>query len=95
VLHRLGSCYDEQAGDLAATLSGRAAFAHSVALDVHRMAVRRRRDRAALAVRLEESPAAARIPVPDRALRFAVNTAAVRKLGEKSIRQRFGVRRSG
>lgn len=90
VLHRLESCYDEQAGDLAATLNGHEAFAHSVALDVHRMAARRRHDRDALAVRLEESLAAVSesMPVTDRALRFAVNTVAMRKLNDLSVTPR-------
>jgi uncharacterized NAD(P)/FAD-binding protein YdhS len=89
VLHRLESCYDEQAGDLAAAVRTSAAFARSVSLDVHRMAARRRRDRDALAVRLEESLAALRhISVPDRAVRFAVNVAAVRKLNDLSVTPR-------
>ena len=91
VLHRLESCYDEQAGDLAATLNGHEAFARSVALDVHRMAARRRHVRETLAVRLEESLAAVRdggMPVTDRALRFAVSTAAVRKLNDLSVTPR-------
>jgi uncharacterized NAD(P)/FAD-binding protein YdhS len=90
VLHRLESCYDEQAGDLAATLNGHQAFADSVALAVHRMAARRRHDREALAVRLEESLAAVSesMAVTDRALRFAVNTAAMRKLNDLSVTPR-------
>lgn len=91
VLHRLESCYDEHATGLAATLAGNAAFARAVTLDVHRMAARRRGDREALAARLEEGIAAlcdGGGAETDRALRFAVNTAAVRRLNDLSVTPR-------
>ncbi|MDL4776552.1 FAD/NAD(P)-binding protein [Actinomadura xylanilytica] len=102
VLHQLESCYDEQADDVAKTVTDaedrqvRAAFARSVLLDVHRMAARRRRDREALTIRLEESLDTVRgamtgygeAPMADRALRFVVNTAAMAKLNDLSVTPR-------
>jgi uncharacterized NAD(P)/FAD-binding protein YdhS len=91
VLHRIESCYTNRPATSPRGLSLRAAFADSVALDVHRMAARRRSDRTVLAARLEESLAALRdggVSTPDRALRFAVNTAAVRKLNDLSVTPR-------
>jgi uncharacterized NAD(P)/FAD-binding protein YdhS len=91
VLHRLESCYDDQADDLAATTRTHAAFDRSVLIDVHRMAARRANDREALAARLEDSLAAVReagLPGSDRALRFAVNRAAVRRLNDLSVTPR-------
>jgi hypothetical protein len=99
VLRRLESCYDEQVEDLAATsaedLGVREAFARSVLLDVRRMTARRSRDREALATRLEVSLAGIRdaisgseAPWTDRALRSAVNTAAMRKLNNLSVTPR-------
>jgi uncharacterized NAD(P)/FAD-binding protein YdhS len=102
VLHRLESCYDEQAEDLAKAVANaenrevREAFDRTVLLDVHRMAARRRRDREALTTRLEQSLGALRdamtghgeAPVTDRTLRFVVNTAAVSKLNDLSVTPR-------
>lgn len=98
VLHRLESCYDERAGDVAAMSSApaREAFERSVALDVRRMAARRRRDREDLAVRLEESLIvvrdaairASQVPLTAHALRFAVNSAATAKLNDLSVTPR-------
>lgn len=86
VLGRLESCYDERAET---TVHDRAAFDHAVALDVHRMAARRRLDRESLTVRLEESLAPLRDgDTPDRALRFAVNRAAVDRLNDLSVTPR-------
>lgn len=102
VLHRLESCYDEQADDAAATMASapdhevREAFSYLVRLDVRRMAARRRHEREALATRLEAGLAAVRdatirnlgIPVTDHALRFAVNMAAMTKLNDLSVTPR-------
>ncbi|MDS0140097.1 MULTISPECIES: FAD/NAD(P)-binding protein [unclassified Amycolatopsis] len=99
LLRRLESCYDEHAEDLAETLTEdlgvRKAFAASVMLDVRRMTARRSRDREALATRLEASLAGIRdatsdseAPWTDRALRSAVNTAAMRKLNDLSVTPR-------
>ncbi|MFI0366530.1 FAD/NAD(P)-binding protein [Actinomadura sp. 1N219] len=93
VLHRLESCYDEQAGDVAVSMTdaeGREAFDRSVMLDVHRMAARRRDDREAITARLEESLEAVRgkAPISDAALRFAVNRAAMTKLNDLSVTPR-------
>jgi uncharacterized NAD(P)/FAD-binding protein YdhS len=91
VLQRLESCYDEQAGEVAVAPRAREALARSVALDVHRMAARRRSDREVLITRLESSLATVRdgdVPVTDRALRFAVNTAAMAKLNDLSVTPR-------
>jgi hypothetical protein len=99
VLRRLESCYDEHAEDLAATLTEdpavREAFGRSVMLDVRRMTARRSRDRQALATRLEVSLAGIRdatsgseAPWTERALRSAVNTAAMRKLNDLSVTPR-------
>ncbi|WP_353070682.1 FAD/NAD(P)-binding protein [Actinomadura opuntiae] len=95
VLHHLEACYDEQAGDVdgAEELEE---FARSVLLDVHRMAARRRHDRQALMARLEDGLAALRNAMArsgqalatDRALRYAVNTAAVTKLNDLSVTPR-------
>ena len=100
-LHRIESCFDERATELAEALTEaadpelREAVAHSVMLDVRRMATRRRDDRSSLAVRLE---AAIRrlhdltsrngAPSSDRALRFAVNSAATTKLTDLSVTPR-------
>jgi uncharacterized NAD(P)/FAD-binding protein YdhS len=102
VLHRLESCYDEHADDAAATMATapdhevREAFSGAVRFDVLRMAARRRPEREALASRLEVTLSAVRdltarrrgIPVTDRALRFAVNMAAVTKLSDLSVAPR-------
>jgi len=99
VLRRLESCYDEHAEDLAATLTEdpavREAFARSVMLDVRRMTARRSRDRQVLATRLEVSLAGIRdatsgseAPWTERALRSAVNTAAMSKLNDLSVTPR-------
>jgi hypothetical protein len=93
VLRRLESCYDEEAEGLADTLPhapDHAAFAHAVMLEVRRMASRRRRDREAVALRLEASLASIRggLRMTDRALRSAVNTAATRKLNDLSVTPR-------
>lgn len=99
VLHRLESCYDEQADDVVETVPHAAdheAFARSVLLEVRRMAARRRRDREALTTRLEESLQAVRdaltgaggARVTDRALRFVVNMAAMTKLNDLSVTPR-------
>lgn len=54
------------------------------------MASRRRRDREAVALRLEASLASIRggLRMTDRALRSAVNTAATRKLNDLSVTPR-------
>lgn len=99
VLRRLESCYDEHAEELAATLTEdplvREVFARSVLLDVRRMTARRGRDRRALATRLEVSLRGIRdacsgseAPWSDRALRSAVNTAAMEKLNDLSVTPR-------
>ncbi|WP_326826813.1 FAD/NAD(P)-binding protein [Streptosporangium sp. NBC_01756] len=102
VLHRLESCYDEQADDVAATLAGtpdreaNEAALHAIMLDVRRMAARRRGDRQALATRLEESIQAIQnitarkggIAATDRTLRFAVSAAATVKLKDLSVTPR-------
>jgi hypothetical protein len=103
-LHRLESCYDERAADLAGSFGDasaldrelREAVAHSVTLDVRRMATRRRDDRWSLAARLEEGIQRIRelatcdgTPTPsDRAVRFAVNAAATAKLTDLSVTPR-------
>ncbi|TDD24426.1 pyridine nucleotide-disulfide oxidoreductase [Actinomadura sp. KC06] len=99
VLHRLESCYDERAGDATVSMAGaegREAFDRSVMLDVHRMAARRRDDREAMTARLEKSLEAVRgamsgsgeAPASERALRFAVNRAAMTKLNDLSVTPR-------
>ncbi|MEV0404666.1 FAD/NAD(P)-binding protein [Actinoallomurus sp. NPDC050550] len=102
VLRQLESCYDEPADDAAASVTDaedpevRAAFARSVMLDVRRMATRRRRDREAVTIRLEESLQAFRgamtgdgeATVTDSALRFVVNRAAMTKLNDLSVTPR-------
>ncbi|WP_235834630.1 FAD/NAD(P)-binding protein [Actinomadura logoneensis] len=102
VLRRLESCFAEPADEVAeavARAAGREAgerFERSVALDVHRMATRRRRDRELLAVRLEESledlrRALAAVPgtaVSDRALRHIVNRTAMTRLNDLSVTPR-------
>ncbi|WP_312874568.1 FAD/NAD(P)-binding protein [Actinomadura litoris] len=91
VLHHLESCYAERAGAAETAMAGEA-FDRAVALDVHRMAARRRRDRDALSASLEEGLGAVRralpAPVDDRALRFAVNRAAVTRLNDLSVTPR-------
>ncbi|MEU4765135.1 FAD/NAD(P)-binding protein [Actinosynnema sp. NPDC023794] len=101
-LHRLESCFDESAGGLVGALTEtadpelREAVSHSVTLDVRRMAARRRDDRQALAALLEESIQRVRAlatrdsatPPTDRALRFAVNSAATTKLTDLSVTPR-------
>ncbi|ONI84833.1 pyridine nucleotide-disulfide oxidoreductase [Saccharothrix sp. ALI-22-I] len=101
-LHRLERRYDEQAADVVAMSADPPdgeladAVAHSVALDVRRMATRRRDDREALGTRVEESIRAIReittrddmTPVSDRALRYAVNAAATTKLTDLSVTPR-------
>lgn len=95
VLRRLESGYDEHAGDPIEDPGTRAAFARSVMLEVRRMTARSGRDRAALVARLEASLAGIRdatssgeFPRTDRALRSAVNTAAMRKLNDLSVTPR-------
>lgn len=102
VLHELESCYDEQADDVAATLTrtpdeeANEAALHAIMLDVRRMAARRRRDRQALEARLEESIQTLRtittrnggISATNHALRFAVNAAATVKLKDLSVTPR-------
>ncbi|GLW12063.1 hypothetical protein Misp01_71910 [Microtetraspora sp. NBRC 13810] len=101
VLHRLESCYDEQAGEVAARLTGtpdreaNEAAQRSIMLDVRRMAARRRADRQALMARLEESIQVMRnispsggISVTDRKLRFAINAAATVRLNDLSVTPR-------
>ncbi|MBE8523181.1 FAD/NAD(P)-binding protein [Amycolatopsis sp. H6(2020)] len=83
VLRRLESCYDERAEDLGAG----EAFSRSVMLEVRRMTARRSRDREALATRLEASLGGIRGGT-DRALRSAVNTAAMKKLNDLSVTPR-------
>ncbi|MFD0204982.1 MULTISPECIES: FAD/NAD(P)-binding protein [Saccharothrix] len=101
-LHRIESCYDERAVDLAAALVDaadpelRVAVSRSVSLDVRRMATRRRDDRRPLAARLEANLQRIRdltsrggtTPPSDRALRFAVNSAATTKLTDLSVTPR-------
>lgn len=94
VLRRLESCYDEHVATVTEDLAVREAFARSVRLEVRRMTARRRRDREALATRLEVSLGGIRdafgseAPWTDRALRSAVNTAATRKLNDLSVTPR-------
>lgn len=97
-LRQLESCYDEAAAPpaIAAPPEIAEAFQDLVMLDVRRMAARRRDDRQALAVRLDESLAAleyvtARTDRPswtDRTMRAAVNTAAIAKLTDLSVTPR-------
>ncbi|RKT55231.1 FAD/NAD(P)-binding protein [Saccharothrix australiensis] len=101
VLRRLEACYDERGRDLAVATTAeggeaREAFDRCVTLDVRRMATRRRRDRAALAARLDEGLAVLRAAAaraggaapPDGALRSAVNAAATTKLNDLSVTPR-------
>ncbi|WP_433260887.1 FAD/NAD(P)-binding protein [Actinosynnema sp. CS-041913] len=98
VLHRIESCFDEQATALTDTADHELheAFTHSVTLDVRRMAARRRTERNAHAIRLERGIRRIRDitfrnggkPVSDRALRFAVNAAATVKLTDLSVTPR-------
>ncbi|MCP2341407.1 FAD/NAD(P)-binding protein [Actinomadura rupiterrae] len=106
VLHRLESCFDEPSGSMdavdavdAVDAKGsrvREAFDRAVGADVHRMAARRRRDREALAARLEERlQELRRVLAPDdepamsvRALRYAVNKAALARLNDLSVTPR-------
>lgn len=74
----------------------REAISHSVMLDVRRMATRRHDDRESLAARLEGNIQRIRAmtahdggnPPSDRALRFAVNSAATAKLTDLSVTPR-------
>lgn len=97
VLRRLESRYDGQVGDVLASLgtAAREAFERAVALDVRRMAARRREDREDLALRLDECLTAVRDAIHDgrtpataEALRFAVNEAAAAKLNDLSVTPR-------
>lgn len=85
VLRRLESGYDEQAATVTEDLG------EAVMLEVRRMTARRRRDREALATRLELSLGRIRdaeSPWTERALRSAVNTAAMVKLNDLSVTPR-------
>ncbi|MGH3239546.1 MAG: FAD/NAD(P)-binding protein, partial [Spirillospora sp.] len=104
VLQRLESCFDDQAADAADAadaLTGDAVGAHeafdrSVSLDVHRMAARRRDEREAVATLLDESLEAVRgavagdreAPLSERAIRFAVNRAAMTRMNDLSVTPR-------
>ncbi|WP_018654674.1 FAD/NAD(P)-binding protein [Actinomadura flavalba] len=102
VLHRVEHRYDERAGDVADAVAGaadddvRAAFERAVELDVHRMAARSRADTEELEHRLGASltvlcDALARAggpSVPDRAMRYAVNKAAMTRLNDLSVTPR-------
>ncbi|WP_026410830.1 FAD/NAD(P)-binding protein [Actinomadura oligospora] len=98
VLHRLEDRFEEPPEALADLDDPKASeeFERAVQLDVHRMAARRRRDRDVLAVRLEERLGALHriltvdndIAVSERALRIAVNTAAMTRLNDLSVTPR-------
>lgn len=102
VLHRLESCYDARASDVVEMLADapdpelNAAVTHSVMLDVRRMAARRRDERRALEVRIEDGIRTIReitlrnggAPASDRALRYAVSAAATTKLTDLSVTPR-------
>ena len=101
-LHRIESCYDERAVELAEVLTDaadpemREVVARSVDLDVRRMATRGRADRQGQTVQLEADVQRIRelasrngTPAPsDRAVRFAVNSAATAKLTDLSVTPR-------
>ncbi|MFE9748964.1 FAD/NAD(P)-binding protein [Saccharothrix saharensis] len=100
-LHRIESCYDERAVELAEVLTAtadpelREVVSRSVDLDVRRMATRRRDDRGPHAARLEADIQRIReltsrngTPPSDRAVRFAVNSAATAKLTDLSVTPR-------
>ncbi|MGW4114233.1 FAD/NAD(P)-binding protein [Actinosynnema sp. NPDC004786] len=101
-LHRLESCYDDRAADLVPSLTDapdpelRDAVSGSVMLDVRRMATRDRADREVAAGRLEDNlrrireviARAGGVVPDDRAVRFAVNTAATTKLTDLSVTPR-------
>ncbi|WP_123746763.1 FAD/NAD(P)-binding protein [Saccharothrix texasensis] len=101
-LHRLESCYDVSGGEIAGTVAdaadpeSRELVEHSVMLDVRRMAARHHDERQSLAARLEGNiqrlrELAARegaSPPSDRALRFAVSSAATTKLTDLSVTPR-------
>ncbi|GII60886.1 hypothetical protein Skr01_09710 [Sphaerisporangium krabiense] len=96
VLHRLESCYDERADDVAALTGATEEAGLSIMLDVRRMASRRRADRQALEGRLEDSiqrireitTRAGGTPATTPALRFAVNAAATVKMTDLSVTPR-------
>jgi hypothetical protein len=100
-LHRIESCYDERADELAEVLTDsadpelREVVSRSVDLDIRRMATRRRDDRDPLAARLEadirhirELTSRNGTAPSDRAVRFAVNSAATAKLTDLSVTPR-------
>ncbi|MCE6996093.1 hypothetical protein LZG04_14965 [Saccharothrix sp. S26] len=101
-LHHVESCFDEQAVELARVLTDaadpelREVVTRSVDLDVRRMATRGRADRrvpeAALEAniqRIRELTSRNGTPAPsDRAVRFAVNSAATAKLTDLSVTPR-------
>ncbi|NUT53523.1 MAG: FAD-dependent oxidoreductase [Saccharothrix sp.] len=101
-LHRLEACFDERAADLVESLTDAPdpdlaeLVAHSVSLDVRRMATRIRADRESTAAELESNIQRIRdivtrngAPVPsDPALRFAVNSAATTKLTNLAVTPR-------
>ncbi|XVS62280.1 FAD/NAD(P)-binding protein [Actinosynnema sp. CA-299493] len=102
-LHRLESCYDVSGDDIAGTLTDatdpelRELVTHSVMLDVRRMAARHHDERQSLADRIEgniqrirdlATRADASPPPSDRAVRFAVSSAATTKLTDLSVTPR-------
>ncbi|MFI9008107.1 FAD/NAD(P)-binding protein [Actinosynnema sp. NPDC053489] len=101
-LHRIESCFDERAVDVAEALSRaadpelREAATRSVDLEVRRMATRPRDERESLALRLEGDlghvrdllARGAATPPSDRAVRFAVSSAATTKLTDLSVTPR-------
>ncbi|TQM84404.1 putative NAD(P)/FAD-binding protein YdhS [Saccharothrix saharensis] len=100
-LHRIESCYDERAVELAEVLTEtadpelREVVSRSVDLDIRRMATRRRDDRDPHAARLEADIQRIReltsrngTPPSDRAVRFAVSSAATAKLTDLSVTPR-------
>jgi uncharacterized NAD(P)/FAD-binding protein YdhS len=96
VLRRLESVYDEETDDVAATLTAtldretQEAVARSIMLDVRRMAARRRDDRQVLTVQLDEDIYRIQNMTTrtDRAVRSAINAAAIMKLTDLSVTPR-------
>ncbi|QFZ20743.1 FAD/NAD(P)-binding protein [Saccharothrix syringae] len=94
VLRRVESCYDDRGGAAALADSPdpdvREAFAHAVALEVRRMAARRRRDREVWASWADRgiTTLGTGARLPDAVVRHAVNTAATTALNDLSVTPR-------